>query len=134
MKKFLQASSLAFGLLLPTFSMAHEGHDQTPGQVKSQNGGIVKQGKELNLEMVTEGSKVSFYPLAHGGEKIELAEVKINATAQAPKGKPLPLKLEGKGNAFVGTVDLGSAIRSTVEVKASYKGKSDTFKFQVEKQ
>lgn len=134
MKNFLRVSFLTVGVLLPTFVMAHEGHDNPPGQIVSQNGGAVKPGGQLNMEMVNEGSKVSFYPISHTGQKIPLADVKVTATAQAPKGKPLPLKLEGTGDAFVGTVDLGRAIRSTVEVKASYKGKSDTFKFQVEKQ
>ena len=134
MKSIVKSSTLAFALLLPTLVLAHEGHDDAPGQVRSQNGGVVKAGSQLNMEMVTEGSKVSFYPIAHGGDKVSIADVKVTATAQSPKRKPVPLKLEAREAAYVGTVDLGSATRSSVEVKTNYKGKPDTFKFQVEKQ
>ena len=36
MKKFI----LTLILILPTFVFAHEGHDQTPGALKSLHGGV----------------------------------------------------------------------------------------------
>ncbi len=134
MKRFIQSTILSLACLAPALISAHEGHDQAPGQIVSENGGIVKPGTQFNLEMVSEGTKVSFYPLAHGGGKIPLAEIKATATAQTPKGQASHLKLEGNGHAFVGAVELGGANRADIEFKAIYKGKSDIFKFQVEKQ
>ncbi|MBC7659584.1 MAG: hypothetical protein H7249_07735 [Chitinophagaceae bacterium] len=134
MKSLLKSTIFAIAMVSPSLLFAHEGHDHAPGQLVSQNGGVVKSGKEMNLEMVTEGAKVSFYPLAHTGEKIAVSDVKISATAQSPKGKPAPLKLESNGSAYIGIVELAGAVRSTVEVKATYQGKTDIFKFQVENQ
>ena len=83
--------------------------------------------------MVVEGNKLSFYPLAHSGDKITTSAVKVSATSQVPKGKTAALQLAEKDPAFTGDVDFGNANRSTIEVKTTYKGKTDTFKFQVEK-
>jgi hypothetical protein len=134
MKHVLTKAFLVLTLTTSPFLQAHEGHDEAPGQLRSQHGGVVKGGKQLNLEMLAEGSKVTFYPVPHTGEKVASSELKVTATSQLPKGKAAPLKLTDKGDAFTGDVDFGTANRSAVEVKVNYKGKTDTFKFQVEKQ
>ena len=122
-----------FGLGSPSL-FAHEGHDETPGQLRSQFGGVVKGGKQLNIELVTEGNKINVYPLAHGSEMINPVELKVNASAKAPKGALSSLKLTPKNKGYEGEVDFKNASRLELEVKTVYQGKSDSFKFQVEKQ
>ncbi len=121
----------AFGLTGSAWG--HEGHHETPGQIRSQHGGEVKQGKLMNLELVVDGDKLNFYPLAHPNEKLDLAALKLTATSQAPKGKSQALSLTLGKDAFSGQVNFATASRLKVEVKAQYQGKSDSFSFQVEK-
>ena len=128
-KKIVFASLLAVSLNL----MAHEGHNQTPGSLKANHGGTVKAGKEINLEFVASGNELKLYPASHEGSDLALTDVKITATAKLPKGKPENLKIENKNGTLVATIDFKTAYRIEVVATADYKGKKDTFKFQIEK-
>lgn len=129
LNKIIIASLLAFSLNL----IAHEGHDQTPGSLKANHGGTVKAGKDINLEYVVSGNELKLYPASHEGTGLAPAEVKLTGTSKLPKGKPENLKIEIKNGTFVATIDFKSAYRIEVVATADYKGKKNTFKFQVEK-
>ena len=125
-------------IVLATFlgagtAWAHAGHDEAPGAIKSNHGGVVKAGKEMNLEYVVSGSEIQLYPVGHDGRDLTAAAVKLTATAKAPKGKEEPLKLNVKDGAYAGTVDFKGAYRTEVKVSADVGGKKDSFQFQVEK-
>lgn len=120
-------------LIIASISVfAHEGHDDAPGSVKAFHGGTVKAGKQLNLEVVSAGGELKVFPLGHGGKDIPLSDVQLSATAQAPKGKPFPVKFEQKDGAFYSKLDFKGAYRLTVDMKTIYQGKTDNVKVQVE--
>ncbi len=112
---------------------AHEGHDQTPGAIKSNHGGVVKAGKVINLEYVISGSEVKLFPVNHDGKDLTAAEVKLTVTTKLPKGKSESVKTESKDGVFVAMVDFKTAYRIEMNVEADVKGKKSAFKFQVEK-
>lgn len=120
-------------LLVSVNLRAHEGHDETPGALKANHGGVVKAGQEINLEYVVSGEDVKLYPLSHDGKDLAANEVKLTATAKLPKGKAETLKLEIKDGVYLAKVDFKGAYRVEIMVKADNKGKESTFKFQVEK-
>jgi hypothetical protein len=121
-------------LLSSAGAMAHEGHDDAPGVLKANHGGVVKPGHQMNLEYVISGTEVKLFPVSHEGGDLPLANVKLSGTAKSPKGKEEPFKLESKDGAFVGNVDFKGAYRVEVRLVADVSGKKDNFKFQVEKQ
>ncbi|MGZ3804313.1 MAG: hypothetical protein ACXVB4_08900 [Pseudobdellovibrionaceae bacterium] len=124
--------SLSAFLLIP-FAFAHEGHDITPGMLKSLHGGSVLAGKEINLEYTISSNEVKLYPLSHEGKDLPSSQVKVSATAKTPKGKTEALKLEPKEGVLTTQVDFKDAYRVEVNVKTESNGKKDAFKFQVEK-
>ena len=128
-KKLMLATLLLGSLNL----FAHEGHDNTPGALKAIHGGVVKAGKENNLEYVVSGDLVKLYPISHDGKDIVASDVKISATAKLPKGKAETLKLELKDGVYTAKVDFKGAYRIEFMVSTDNKGKQSTFKFQVEK-
>lgn len=129
LNKLILTSLLAISLNL----MAHEGHNNTPGSLKANHGGTVKAGKEINLEFVAINNELKLYPASHEGTDLAPTDVKISATSKLPKGKPENLKTEAKNGAFIAAIDFKTAYRLEVVVTTDYKGKKDTFKFQVEK-
>lgn len=114
-------------------SLAHEGHDNAPGTLKANHGGTVKPGKQINLEFLSTENEVKLYPLSHDGKDLNATEVKLTATTKLPKGKPQAATLEYKDGAFHTKVDFKEAFRVELTVTSTYNGKTDTFKFQVEK-
>ena len=130
MFKVILAAALLFGT---TNVLAHEGHDNAPGALKANHGGVVKSGKEINLEYVVKGDTVELYPASHEGKDLPLAEVSLTGTAKPSKGKSAPLKLDTKNGAYLAKVDFKGAYRVEVQVVADNKGKKSTFKFQVER-
>ena len=120
-------------ILLGSFGLsAHEGHE-TPGALKAIHGGVVKAGKDINLEYVVAGDTVKLFPVSHDGQDIAATDVKITATAKLPKGKAETVKVDVKEGAFVAKADFKGAYRIEFTVNADNKGKLSTFKFQVEK-
>lgn len=112
---------------------AHEGHDNAPGTLKANHGGLVKPGKEINLEYVVAGTEVKLYPITHEGKDLTPTEIKLSATVQLPKGKSEVIKIESKDGAYVAQVDFKNAYRIEMKVSAVHNGKTDNFKFQIEK-
>ena len=121
-------------LLLGSIGLfAHEGHDDAPGALKANHGGVVKAGKELNLEYKVSGDMVELYPVSHDGKDLKATDVKLTATSKLPKGKTEPVKLEIKNGTYTAKVDFKGAYRLEFQVMADNAGKKSTFKFQVEK-
>lgn len=114
-------------------SFSHEGHDNTPGALKSNHGGVVKSGKEINLEYVVSGSEVKLYPASHEGKSLPISEVAVVVTSKLPKGKALILKTDVIEGVLTTKVDFKNAYRLEMNVEASHKNRKSTFKFQVEK-
>lgn len=124
---------LSIFLLGALNAFSHEGHDSTLGSLKANHGGNVKVGKEINLEFVVLGNELKLYPASHEGIDLSTTEVKLTGTSKLPKGKSENLKIEIKNGAYIATIDFKTAYRIEVIVIAEFKGKKDTFKFQVEK-
>ncbi|MEK6628230.1 MAG: hypothetical protein AABY53_06355 [Bdellovibrionota bacterium] len=127
---------IVVALLLGSVNLfAHEGHDHNaPGTLKANHGGVVKAGKNINLEYVVSGEELKLIPAAHEGETLAVNEVKLTATAKLPKTKKQePLKLDFKDGVYLTKIDFKGAYRAEIMVKADNKGKQSAFKFQVEK-
>lgn len=118
--------------LASSASFAHEGHDDVPGSIKALHGGVVKPGKEMNLEIVSAGGELKLFPISHTGSDIALSDVKLTATAQPPKGKAERITFEEKDNSYYSKLDFKGSYRLSLDIKADHKGKKDTFKVQVE--
>ena len=128
MKKFI----LTLILILPTFVFAHEGHDQTPGALKSLHGGVVQAGKEVNLEVIIAGQKVTLFPTSHEGQDLIAKNVKLEAIAKPKKGAAYPVIIASEKNGYSLNVDLKGANRLPVTVSVTMNGKTDKFIIQVE--
>lgn len=130
MFKKIIVSVLLFGAMN---LQAHEGHDVTIGSLKSNHGGVVKAGKDINLEFVVSGDEVKLYPISHDGKDLTVNDIKLTATSKLPKGKATPLLLEAGDGFYITKVDFKGAYRIELLVNADNKGKKSNFKFQVEK-
>ncbi len=124
---------IAIALLGSIGLSAHEGHDATPGALKSNHGGVVKAGKEINLEYVVSGAEVKLYPLSHDGKDLKVTEVTVDVTSKLPKGKDMKLKTDVVDGVYTAKVDFKNAYRLEMNVETSHQNKKSTFKFQVEK-
>lgn len=124
---------IAITLLSAVGLSAHEGHDATPGALKANHGGVVKAGKDINLEYVVSGAEVKLFPMTHEGKDLAASEVTLKVTAKSSKGKAETIKPEIKDGSIVAKVDFQNAYRVEMNVEAEVKGKKSTFKFQVEK-
>jgi len=120
-------------LLTSIASFAHEGHDHVPGVLKANHGGVVKAGKQINLEYVVSGEVLKLYPLSHEGKDLVVSDIKLSATAKSPKGKAEPVKLEIKDGVYSAKVDFKAAYRIEFQVVADAGDKQSSFKFQIEK-
>ena len=130
MLKKIVALVVILGALIVT---AHEGHDDAPGALKANHGGVVKAGKEINLEYVVKGDLVELYPVSHEGKDLASTDVKLTVKTTLPKGKPEAAKVDVKNGTFVAKADFKGAYRIEFNVVADSKGKLSIFKFQVEK-
>lgn len=127
-------TSIFTSLLLSSLpAIAHEGHGDLPGQLKSLHGGVVKAGKLMNMEMLVIGDTVQFFPQAHSGEDLKTADVQLQGSSKAPKKKADALSFASDGKSFTAKVDLKGSYRADLEIKAQYQGKTDSFKFLIEK-
>lgn len=122
-------------LSFSTPALAHEGHaSHGPTGVKANQGGIVKAGKHLALEIVAHGSDVKVYPMATDGKSIPLTDVTLKATAQAPKKPKTPIQFAPMSDHFLGKIEMKGSYRYELQLDASTKGKSEKFVFQIEPQ
>lgn len=129
MKKTLLVLALAAA---PTLVFSHEGHNQTPGALKSIHGGVVQGGKQLNLEVIVNESEITLFPTSHEGKDIPAKDVKIEGIAKPKKGKPFPVIFTNSPRGFTSKVDLQGANRLPVTINVTNQGKTDHFTVQVE--
>ena len=115
------------------YVMAHEDHSLPQGALTANHGGVVKPGKEINLEYVVTGSEVKIFPATHEGKDLNSAAVSLTATTKLPKGKAEAAKIDFKDGSFILKADFKSAYRVEIIVTATVEGKKDIFKFQIEK-
>lgn len=129
--------SLSFlaAVLISGSAIAHEGHDQTPGSLAAPHGGIVQGTSNLYLELVTSKNDVKLYPLDHDSKPVPLGDVKIDAKMTVPrKGKPEKVSFMVHEDHYMATIDPKGAHRYQLDVEASYKGKKEKVKFNIEPQ
>ena len=130
----MKLALFVIGFIFSISATAHEGHAQNPKNLKALHGGAVKTGKEINLEYVISGTEVKLYPVSHDGKPVPSEEIKLSATTRAAKAKKAtPASLKYADNSYSFAVDFGGTHRVEVMVTTESKGKSDVFKFQVEK-
>ena len=125
---------LSLGLLLSFSAQAHEGHGHSGPE--AVNGGIVQEGKQLNVELVTQGSDVMVYTSGKDGKSINPSDVSLVGTAE-PRGKQKSkLDFKPMSNHLHAKVDAKGAKRFELKLEAKLKsgqGKAaDRFTFQVE--
>lgn len=125
-------SALLVLSLMSPIALAHEGHNHAGAE--APHGGVLKEGKQLNLELVTQGSDVLLYPLAKDGKAVALKDVQISATAQPPKKTKTKLDLKPMEDHFHGTFDAKGSYRYELQIEAKSSGKTDKFTYQVEPQ
>jgi hypothetical protein len=122
-------------IILAFFSFnafTHEGHNQTPGSVKSKHGGVVSLGKQVNLEILVNGTNVTLYPLTHESVDLKASDVKVSAIAKPRKGSSYPLVFKALKLGFSADVDLKGSNRVELDINIEQAGKLDKFKVQVE--
>ena len=129
MKKMMIAIAI---LSMPLTILAHEGHDKTPGSLKSLHGGVVQGGKQLNLEVIVNANEVTIFPTSHEGKDVAAKDVKIEATAKPKKGKVYPVNFVNAKGGFNAKVDLQGSNRLPITINVTNEGKTDHFTVQVE--
>ena len=124
-------SILALCAVLALPVSAHEGHDHAPGV--ANHGGVVKDGKTISVEFVARGLTLEVHPRTADGKEIPVKDVKIKATVQAPKKRPIALDLKPVDEwHYKGEITGEKSYRFEVKLTASYKGQDNHFVFQVE--
>ncbi len=124
-------ATLVFGFSV----MAHEGHNKTPGALSAPHGGQIKGTSQLYLELVSDSAGFKLYTLDHDLKTIPLKDVKIEASSKLPKQKQSDkLALAASETFFETKVDAKGSHRYIVELKITYKGKTESLSFNVEPQ
>lgn len=112
----------------------HEGHDQLPG-AGAPHGGVLQDLENIHLELLVDTGGIKLYPYDEALKPLALNEVQIEGTATLPKKtKAEKVVFKSEGAAFSATVDAKGAHRYKLEVTATYKGKKNKAKFNVEPQ
>jgi len=132
MKAHLQFRLFILAVLsIGVYSFAHEGHDHAPGH-GAPHGGVVKEGKNFDLELVTQGQEIRLYPLDKKGQSILAQNLVISATAQPPKQAKADLRLVAEKEYFTAKADPKGSYRFELSVTATYQKQKNEFRFQVE--
>jgi hypothetical protein len=101
---------------------------------EAPHGGILKEGKALNLELVASAGEVQLFPFSKDGKMLPTDNVKLTATAQAPKKQKMIIDLKPMSDHFMGKVDAKGSYRFELQVEAIVMGKKEKIAFQVEPQ
>lgn len=115
------------------YSLAHEGHDKTPGSVSAPHGGQIKGTSQLYLEVVADNEGFKIYPMDHDLKSIALNELKLEANIQFPKkSKTENIKLSLAESFAEAKVESKGAHRYNANIKVTYKNKTETISFVIE--
>ena len=118
---------------LSTFS--HEGHDKTPGALTAPHGGQIKGTSQLYVELVSDASGFKLYTVDHDLKAIPVKDVKIDGSVKFPKKKQSDkLALNVSESFLESKVNAKGSHRYTVDLKVTYKGKTEGVSFNVEPQ
>lgn len=127
--------AMLISLFVASVSVAHEGHDKSPGTMAAPHGGIVQGTSHIYLELVTNSNGVQVYAFDHDMKPVSTKDVKLEGTATLPKkGKGEPVKFSTEGEAFVAKVDAKGAHRYLLDLSVTHGGKKEKIKFNVEPQ
>lgn len=126
---------LSLTSLISSLGRAHEGHNKTPGALAAPHGGQIKGTDQLYLELVADTEGIKLYPLDHDLKPVVLADVKVEGTFQLPRAKKSEtLQWTSGENYFSSKVKVKSTHRYNVDLKVSFKNKTDKLNFTVEPQ
>lgn len=122
-------------LVIGFAAFAHEGHDKTPGTLTAPHGGQLKGTSQLYVELVSDSTGFKLYTVDHELKTIPVKDVKIEGTAKLPKQKQSEKLALNTSESFLETkVDAKGSHRYTVDLKVTYKGKTENVSFNVEPQ
>lgn len=126
--------AIVASVILSHFSFAHEGHDHGGGKA-APNGGQLFGTKILDLELLTSGNTVRLYPLDENMKAVPTDQVQLVAKMKLPRKKETQdVKFSAEKNYFSAEINSQGAHRYELEIKVSYKGKTETVKMNVEPQ
>jgi len=122
-------------LLTGLSSFAHEGHDKTPGALTAPHGGQLKGTSQLYVELVSDASGFKLYTVDHDLKTIAVKDVKIEGSVKLPKQKQSDkLALNASESFLESKVNAKGSHRYTVDLKVTYKEKTEGVSFNVEPQ
>jgi hypothetical protein len=115
----------------PLFS--HEDHSHGPVGPVAPNGGQLKVGKEINVEVLGNKTEVKIYPYDHDMKALTLEQIEIKGNFVIPR-KQISKKMDfKKANGFWhASIDGSKTHRYVLDLTFSVAGKNDQFSFQVE--
>ena len=120
-------------LLIGFLALAHEGHDKTPGAITAPHGGQLKGTSHLYIELVSDSMGFKVYTVDHDLKTIPVKEVKVEGTAKIPKQKKSETLTFISSESFLESkFDSKGSHRYTVDLKITYKGKTESVSFNVE--
>jgi len=132
MKSFITALAT---VIIGLSSLAHEGHDKTPGTIAAPHGGQLKGTSQLYVELVSDPTGFKLYTVDHDLKTIPIKDVKIEGAMKLPKQKQSEKLTLNSSESFLETkVDAKGSHRYTVDLKVTYKGKTEGISFNVEPQ
>lgn len=122
-------------LIIGLSALAHEGHDKTPGAQAAPHGGQLKGTSQLYVELVSDPTGFKLYTVDHDLKTIPVKDVKIEGAIKLPKQKKSDkLKLDTSESFLEAKVDAKGSHRYTVDLKVTYKQKTETVSFNIEPQ
>lgn len=115
--------------------LAHEGHDKTPGAITAPHGGQLKGTSQYYVELISDSSGFKLYTMDHDLKAIPIKDVKIEGSMRLPKKNQSQKLSLNTSESFLETkVDAKGSHRYIVDLKVTYKGKTESLSFNVEPQ
>ncbi len=122
-------------LIIGLSTFAHDGHNKNPGTLAAPHGGKLKGTSLLYVELVSDSTGFKLYTVDHDLKTIPIKDVKIEGTAKLPKQKQSEKLILNTTESFLeAKVDAKGSHRYTVNLKVTYKGKTENISFNVEPQ
>jgi hypothetical protein len=113
-------------------AQAHEGHGHSGQGAEPVHGGVLKEGKTFDLELLTEGKSFKLFPLKEDGKAYKMDGLKFKAMAHPPKKPAVEIPLRVELDHAAGTFEAKGSHRYELRVEVKTAGKTETFKFQIE--
>lgn len=127
--------TIIFATLIPFSTLAHEGHNMTPGSINAPHGGQIKGTKDLYIELVSNTAGFKIYPFDHDLKSVPLKDVQFEIFGKLPKqNKADKLIFKTFESYLEAQYDAKGSHRYIVDIKIAYKGKNEKVSFNVESQ